>query len=255
MSENEKDNIYGQQKAVSNIKYNPVVFRNDHVVYILFRRLENVAAAVFLVSQNVLDSETLKGSLRKLSLDLISRTVSFISSSSSGIDELRKLLSGVLELTSQLKISEWSGIISKMNADMLQKELRKAEDTIVQIISSYSTTLLIDPAIFKDIDLQAQHLRHIQPIAHRSPKTTPLPSSRGPVMENQEPTGFIKKNERRDVILKLLAEKNNLSIKDFAGVIKDYSEKTIQRELLALVEEGMVKKQGERRWSTYSLAR
>jgi hypothetical protein len=31
-------------------------------------------------------------------------------------------------------------------------------------------------------------------------------------------------------------------------------EKTIQRELLALVEEGIVKKEGERRWSTYSLA-
>jgi len=44
-----------------------------------------------------------------------------------------------------------------------------------------------------------------------------------------------------------------LSVKDFTRVIKDCSEKTIQRELLDLVEKGIVKKEGERRWSRYSL--
>ena len=52
----------------------------------------------------------------------------------------------------------------------------------------------------------------------------------------------------------LLRQRNNLSVKDFVTVVSEYSEKTIQRELLALVQEGVVKKQGERRWSTYSLA-
>jgi DNA-binding HxlR family transcriptional regulator len=37
-------------------------------------------------------------------------------------------------------------------------------------------------------------------------------------------------------------------------MIRGVSEKTIQRELGALIESGLVMKQGERRWSVYSLA-
>ena len=62
-----------------------------------------------------------------------------------------------------------------------------------------------------------------------------------------------KKDSRQARILTLLRAQSHLSIKDFAAVIPDCSEKTIQRELLELVEKGVIKKEGERRWSTYSL--
>lgn len=58
---------------------------------------------------------------------------------------------------------------------------------------------------------------------------------------------------RQTAIMKLLNERNNLTIKDFFLVIKGCSEKTIQRELLRLVRVGVLKKSGERRWSRYSL--
>jgi hypothetical protein len=45
------------------------------------------------------------------------------------------------------------------------------------------------------------------------------------------------------------------TIKDIAEVITDVSEKTIQRELNSLIEKGQVIRQGERRWSKYSLAK
>jgi len=45
-----------------------------------------------------------------------------------------------------------------------------------------------------------------------------------------------------------------LTIKDFTKNIKDCSEKTIQRELLAMVAKGVLKKEGERRWSKYFLS-
>jgi len=50
-----------------------------------------------------------------------------------------------------------------------------------------------------------------------------------------------------------LKNQSNLTIKDFSKVITDCSEKTIQRELLDMVEKGIIKKEGERRWSKYSL--
>jgi len=61
-------------------------------------------------------------------------------------------------------------------------------------------------------------------------------------------------NNRKDSIIKLLGKKSGLTVKDFIEVIPNVSEKTIQRELLALVANGVLKKEGERRWSTYSLA-
>lgn len=58
-------------------------------------------------------------------------------------------------------------------------------------------------------------------------------------------------SERMSLILDLVRKKKSLSIKEIARVIKDCSEKTIQRELAALISQGLVRKVGERRWSLY----
>jgi len=55
-------------------------------------------------------------------------------------------------------------------------------------------------------------------------------------------------------ILDLVRKRKSLSIKEIAAVIKDCSEKTIQRELAALISQGLVRKVGERRWSLYTPA-
>jgi DNA-binding transcriptional ArsR family regulator len=60
--------------------------------------------------------------------------------------------------------------------------------------------------------------------------------------------------DRRATILALLQRKDRVGVKDVANVIRDVSEKTIQRELLALVRQGVLVKEGERRWSTYRMA-
>lgn len=53
----------------------------------------------------------------------------------------------------------------------------------------------------------------------------------------------------------VLEAKPAATIKDIAEVITDVSEKTIQRELNSLIEKGQVIRQGERRWSKYSIAK
>jgi hypothetical protein len=58
-------------------------------------------------------------------------------------------------------------------------------------------------------------------------------------------------SERMSLILDLVRKRKSLSIKEIAAVIKDCSEKTIQRELGALISQGLVRKVGERRWSVY----
>ncbi len=64
----------------------------------------------------------------------------------------------------------------------------------------------------------------------------------------------MRHKDRRARILALLQTRERVSIKDVVREITDCSEKTIQRELAALVAQGVLKKEGERRWSTYTLA-
>jgi len=61
------------------------------------------------------------------------------------------------------------------------------------------------------------------------------------------------KEERKENILKILKQKRDASIKDICLLFKDCSSKTIQRDLTELIDEGLVKKEGSRRWSTYNL--
>ncbi len=64
----------------------------------------------------------------------------------------------------------------------------------------------------------------------------------------------MQKNERQQIILDIIKEIGESSIKDISDNIKDCSEKTIQRELNTLIYDGVLKKIGERRWSKYVLA-
>lgn len=54
-------------------------------------------------------------------------------------------------------------------------------------------------------------------------------------------------------VMNLLKDKQSVSIKDIIMLLPQYSEKTIQRELLKLVKTGFVKKQGVKRWTFYSV--
>jgi hypothetical protein len=63
----------------------------------------------------------------------------------------------------------------------------------------------------------------------------------------------MKKQSRRDQILALFVKGVDISIKDIATKIKGCSEKTIQRELNALLFDNSIERIGEKRWSRYVL--
>jgi hypothetical protein len=61
--------------------------------------------------------------------------------------------------------------------------------------------------------------------------------------------------DRAERIKTVLEAKPQATIKDIAEIITDVSEKTIQRELNSLIEKRQVVREGERRWSRYSVAK
>ncbi|MBP6948520.1 MAG: hypothetical protein KBC41_04205 [Candidatus Pacebacteria bacterium] len=63
----------------------------------------------------------------------------------------------------------------------------------------------------------------------------------------------MRKQSRRDQILALFVKGVDVSIKDIAARIRGCSEKTIQRELNALLYDNVIERIGEKRWSRYVL--
>ncbi|MEI6553209.1 MAG: hypothetical protein WCO09_01450 [bacterium] len=76
----------------------------------------------------------------------------------------------------------------------------------------------------------------------------------GHIKSGVAPKSVMQKNDRQQIILQIIKEIGESSIKDISDNVKDCSEKTIQRELNTLIYDGVIKKIGERRWSKYVLA-
>ena len=75
-------------------------------------------------------------------------------------------------------------------------------------------------------------------------------------IQPSKPKRLITKKEskkRREAIIEFLTKKPNANIKEISGAIQGVSTKTIQRELQAMINDGIVKKTGSKRWTTYSL--
>lgn len=86
----------------------------------------------------------------------------------------------------------------------------------------------------------------------------PRPESEARLVSKETPAKEVSykgqtkgQSDRMSLILELVRKKKSLSIKEISSVIKDCSEKTIQRELNILIERGLIRREGERRWSVY----
>jgi hypothetical protein len=89
-----------------------------------------------------------------------------------------------------------------------------------------------------------------------TPKTSSPPSPVSQLKNNkskEKASASDAKSIRHENVIKILKQKGVAKIGDLTAIITDCSSKTLQRDLNELVQEGIVLKKGERRWSTYEL--
>ncbi|MEK7646215.1 MAG: hypothetical protein AAB381_00780 [Patescibacteria group bacterium] len=234
----------------------------DYLLYV-FKKTEKITSALYLVSGLIKDDEPLKWELRDRGMNLLS--ASFTASSSLPGDKnivVQSIFSIALETISLLNVARISKLVSEMNHAILVQEIDQVLVLLKERIaeSAESAGYVLSESFFKTPSLftsgfssdtrrpTSAHQSH----GHGQTHQGSLASSKDQGLVDMK-GGIDKKNKRQEEILILLKERSNLSVKDFTRVIKDCSEKTVQRELLELVEKGIVKKEGERRWSRYSL--
>lgn len=64
---------------------------------------------------------------------------------------------------------------------------------------------------------------------------------------------YEKKSDRQEMILDILKKHTNVTINDLSVYLKSLSPKTIQREINKMIDQGIVHREGNKRWSSYSL--
>ncbi len=221
--------------------FNKVFEKDVRRVYV-YKKSERIAKAIHMISPAFKDSRPMRERLQRLAVELID-------AASRPIPESREALSReLLTLLSILSMARSSQMLSHMNADLIGREAQ----ALLQDISGYE-----DPRVaFEDVPTLASISKAV-PQKGSQPLSQKAQASYPDISDKRHDKGLapqIKDNSsRRESILSVLKSKGPSYIKDISTVIRNVSEKTVQRELQTLVSEGLVSKKGERRWTTYSV--
>lgn len=241
-------NIYGQSD-VSDIKS-----LSDNSIYDLAnKKTEKLVTALYMVTDCMDTDDALKGKLRVLGVDLLSDmyTLRTLSPMDKHV-HISSSITHIYEILSFIEIANTIGFVSDMNTLILRNEFEALREKLKSYQSNdQHFTFTLNEKMF---DIQSEE--------DIKDKRTPINSMS--FMSAKSPIGMIKRtpssattvNEREDRTTKIVAlvkEKKEISIKDISLSFTGCSEKTIQRDLNALVQKGELKKTGSKRWSRYSV--
>lgn len=221
----------------------------------LHKKCEKISSVLYILSSRIPDAEPLKFRLRDKALALVlecspealQKGSGFISIDVAGDPQRTAFAYAIGRIAADiqvlLQVAHAAGYISKMNVAVLVKEL---SDLFSFIRTTDESEILpegpqISSGMFRSDD----------------------PNNRDEIKDNKEVDRYERKSKnvvsdtnvdlRKRLILNIILEKKVVTIKDISTRITNCSEKTIQRILATLVEDGTLQRQGSRRWSTYSI--
>lgn len=231
------------------------VFEKDIKRIYIYKKAERLAKAIHLIAPAFRQTKPLYERVQNISVALVDAAIL------PPADAREALSRELLALSSALSIARTSGILSAMNAELigreahlLLEEIAGYEEPRMSLPESQSLAELARdaaPALSNSRTMPAQP-QTVRPAA-RPVAPVFKGQDKGHVSDKSESATEPRKTDRREAILSVLRSKGPSYIKDISTVIRDVSEKTIQRELQALVQEGIVSRSGERRWTTYTL--
>lgn len=199
---------------------------------------------------------------------------------------LNKLNGHLDQLSSLMELALTGGVVSEMNFSVLKQEISNLLEMVEKEINETSFSRYLNSPIISDgediktvnglpvskINYQVSsnnhngpHIGHI----HLSDSSIGQNTTKSALERGNKPTNSTDNNlektagkmtkvdnhiNRKKIISDFVRGRGWTSIKDIAVAVHGCSEKTVQRLLVEMVDEGTLKKQGERRWSRYMLA-
>ncbi len=242
--------------------------RNKQLLVEIHKRTERLSAALFLITDILSDMNPIRQRIRVLSVEMMS----FMLNSATLISEDSRLFTDrferfLLEISSLLEIASLSEQLSEMNFKLISLEIERIIESAQRLrkgsqypsVSSRTSHLLEDVGATVRTPLTASD--QFKKLLYRvsSHKGHSIRQNKGRMSYSTktvqgQSNSFVKDTNRKDMIVSTLKNGKHLTVRDFMSVIYGVSEKTIQRELVSLVQDGVLKREGKRRWSRYYLS-
>lgn len=266
-----------------NMYNNPVSdeksLQNEVVYDFANKKTEKLVTALYMVTDCMETDDALKNKLRLLGVELLSDMYKLASLSPMDKHvQIPIFLSHVNEILSFIEIAYTIGFISEMNTMILKKEFKDLSSQIEFYKSKDKHfTFTLDEKMFETKDdyivrntnniYKGQEYLKDNYKGQLDKRTS---SNKMSFINGQNSIGqyqskkiisthinVAEREERKNKILSLIKESSvgqiGASIKDISLSFLDCSEKTIQRELNALVIAGKLTKSGSKRWSRYAV--
>lgn len=272
------------EKNLRDLEKIPTHSVKDTLAFITsYSRTNKLITALYIVTDVMDKEEPLRRKLRTLGADIMSD----MSSGAMTSYNLKSTFLRVEEILSFLQLAHTLKLISEMNSAILKKEFLELRDAVYIQIPNPEVVLM---DLLEGEGTQGDRSQ-IQVSQNTTKKTKPINlgmhtagefmkvlsnkvpsmSDRNYVSDKHVNFGDLKQ-KRRDEIIKVIRYKNKLDGNNLGLTITDIlttaknaknelqltvllaaGEKTLQRELVALVKENILRKNGSKRWSRYSL--
>lgn len=207
--------------------------------------------------------------------------------------ELTQIMVRLEHVISLISIGRIAHHISEMNAQVLITELEKVarclNEDLRELSKKYTSYLqpriepkesqpILSHAILDDVsfdELEKRRLKDngktindikdindkkaiITQITSKKPQVSVQAHSSKIGINDIEKTAHLNKptaqnTDRKQSIINVIQSHKNASMQDITKFVTGYSEKTLQRELVSLIQSGVIKKIGDKRWATYHL--
>ncbi|MFT7644998.1 MAG: DNA-binding transcriptional ArsR family regulator [Candidatus Paceibacteria bacterium] len=243
----EKDNIIQIKRLSSDTNYYNNVFKKTEKIvsvtfYILSETKTSTGAEMHVQSIKDRALKTHELSLETLTLQPHEQH-----------EGLLRFQYGLVALDSTLRIANMAGVIPKdifiLLADQLDTVLRYINNHFLQN-EGISVAELTETIVPKSQLASSAKPRPVE--REKRQKRVNIPSGD---ISTDAYLVYSQLTDRGERIKTVLEAKPQATVKDIAEIVTDVSEKTIQRELNSLIEKGQVIREGERRWSKYSVSK
>jgi hypothetical protein len=237
----------------------------------LSKKAEKLSTATYMITGFLSDNEPIKWQIRECGLKIFSDMNLIENMVLSEKEQRIKILSSeISKIVSLFEIAVAAKYISDMNCKILKEEyLSLVEALIEQGTANTQETYLFAKEFFSDQEkgsLVKKESPDSKIVSEKVLLENDLPEKEKELSQvvsvpqsqrnfPQEKIERYEKSTRRETVLRAIKDRGEnaeLSIKDIVGYFTDCGEKTVQRELITLVDQGILKKTGDRRWSRYS---
>ncbi len=223
---------------------------SDDYYNVVFKKTERIASAVFYILSHVALDERNRVHYNSVSDKAMALHAAAISSLNlfdyEVKDGLFPLQQSLVALSSQIKIAVAARLVTSDIETVVDEEI---EAVLRYLRNHYTGEGVARPTIAGARSSSTLRPASATPVRPR--RTRPnIPAND---FSSDAVLVYSDLSDRTSRIKTVLEAKPDATIKDLSEIITDVSTKTIQRDLNSLIESGEVIRQGERRWSRYSI--